>query len=293
MPAPKIVFSIPVHENPRVIVDQIRNLQGFVPGAAVVLHLNRRFYLWKKGRLELRSESYLNRVFVPSLTAIPGVYVNDARLPTEWGNIAHVHLSNFRYADRNLDFDTFVLLSSSCMIVRRGAAELMAGYDYGVALQTPAATNEWRVANEGDPTYEAIKRDSGAKAYVAGQVEGTYYGREPFRRIADLIERHFRYTPGHIKVHEEVYFPLVASALGGRNGGSPIVLKENRAKLPPLDPALVDAIRRGDLPDFENAAVPGEREAAIVHKGAHVFGLRPVPRAMDDPLRSYIRSLKD
>jgi hypothetical protein len=36
----KIVFSIPVHENPSVVKNQIENIFKFVPGSIVVLHIS-------------------------------------------------------------------------------------------------------------------------------------------------------------------------------------------------------------------------------------------------------------
>jgi hypothetical protein len=291
MEGSRVVFSIPVHENVRVIEDQIENLQRFVPGAQVVLHLSQGFYYFLVRGKGVRSEALMRASTIPRLRARPGVFVNDARLPTEWGNILHTHLSSFRYADANLDFDTFVLLSSSCMLVKPGAEELMGSYDFGIGLRVAELGNDWKACNETDPIYQAIAQEAGATDLYVNQVEGTYYRRELFRRMADTIERHWKYTPGHIRVHEEVYLPAVASTLPGTNGGSPIILKK-RAKDPPFDMAAVQTIRRGEVSDYVNSSFPGGIETtAILHKGSHIFGLRPVPRTMDDPLRAGIRAL--
>ena len=289
--AARVLFSIPAHEGVAVIEDQIANLQRFVPGAQVVLHLSEGFSYARRRGVEIRSELWMRRSTIPRLRRMPGVAVNDARLRTEWGNILHTHLSNFRYADANLDFDVFVLLSSSCLLVRPGAGDLMGGYDFGIGLRVAERENEWRVANENDPVYLAIKQEAGATDLYVNQSEGTYYRRELFRRVADVIDRHWGFVPGHVRVHEEVYLPAVASTLPGTNGGSPIILKK-RAKGPPLDAAAADLIRRGETPDYVNTSFPGGVEGtAVIHKGAHVFGLRPVPRVMDDPLRTHIRNL--
>ncbi|GEM_PF-2107364 len=292
MAGPKIVFSVPAHEGVAVIQDQIANLRRFVPGSQVVLHLSEGFYYLQKRGVPVRSAPWMRLSTIPGLRAMPGVFVNDARMRTEWGNILHTHLSNFRYADRHLDFDYFVLLSSSCLLVRSGAAELMAEYDYGVIETTPKPEYEWRAANECDPVFQAIQADCGASELCVGQSEGTYYRRDAFRHIADTIERHWSFTPGHIRVHEEVYLPTVASTLGGRNGGSPIILKKHDVKLPPLDASLVDRLRREEVGDFYNESFAGgTMRMATIHKGAHLFGMRPVPRKMDDPLRRHIRDL--
>jgi hypothetical protein len=219
------------------------------------------------------------------------VFVNDARMATEWGNILHTHLSNFRYADANLDFDYFVLLSSSCMLVRSGAAERIAEYDYGVDLPVAPIEWEWRAKSEDDPIFQGIKRDCGAVDCRGSQSEGTYYRREIFRQVADLIDRHWSFTPGHIRVHEEIYLPTIASTLGGHNSSNPIILKEDPRRLPPLDAKVVEAIRSENLEKLLDGFQGAGPRMRLIDEGRLFFGLRPIRRSMGDPVRSYIRSL--
>ena len=285
-------MSVPVHENPAVIRDQIHNIQRFIPGAQIVLHVNKNFFFWgdKHFSIGIRSEFILKRFTLPSLTSISGVHVNNERWPTQWGNILHTHLANFRYAQRELSFDYFLLLSSACMLVKSGAAETIPQTDFGVAARVPTEGWRWRERNEADPIYQAIVKDCGATQTYAGQSEGTYYRRELFAQMAEVIERHWQYKPDHVRCHEEVYLPTVASTLAGRNSDCPIVIRTNA--IDSTGTAAIDVVRNRQWMDHENKELDENRKRfTFLTPEAEIFGLRPIPRSVNDPVRRYIRAL--
>jgi len=287
-----IVVSIPVHENVAVIRDQIANIQRFLPGAQIVLHLNRNFFFWgeKHLNLGLRSEFVLNRFVIPSLQAIPGVHVNNERWTTQWGNILHTHLANFRFANRELKFDYFLLLSSACMLVRSGAAETIPQTDFGVAARVPTEDWRWRERSLADPIYQAIARDCGADQLYGGQSEGSYYRRELFAQMAEVIERHWAYQPEHVRCHEEIYLPTVATTLAGTNSDCPIVIRTNAIRA--TGPQAADLVRERAWMSSENQDLePRKRQFSFLKPDANIYGLRPVPRSINDPTRRHIRTL--
>jgi hypothetical protein len=288
----KIVVSIPVHENPPVIRDQIANIQRFLPGAQIVLHVNKNFFFWgdKHISVGIRSEFILRRFVLPSLAKIPGVYVNNERWPTQWGNIFHTHLANFRYAQRELSFDYFLLMSSACMLVQHGAADTIPKTDFGVAARVPTDDWRWRERNEADPIYQAIVQDCGATATYAGQSEGSYYRKELFAEMATVIERHWQYKHDHVRCHEEVYLPTVATTLRGTNSDCPIVIRTNAIDV--QGTAAIDVIRNKQWMEHLNPDLDERRKRfRFLTPEAEIFGIRPIPRSVGDPVRRYIRSI--
>ena len=288
----RIVVSVPVHENPAVIRDQIQNIQRFIPGAQIVLHVNKNFFFWgdKHFSIGIRSEFILKRFTLPSLTSIPGVHVNTERWPTQWGNILHTHLANFRYAQRELTFDYFLLLSSACMLVRSGAADTIPQTDFGVAARVPTEDWRWRDRSLEDPIYQAIARDCGADQLYGGQSEGSYYRRELFAQMAEVIERHWTYHPEHVRCHEEIYLPTVATTLTGTNSDCPIVISTNAIRA--VGTQAVDVVRgQAWMSSVNEDLEPRKRHFTFLRPDANIYGLRPIPRAIKDPTRRYIRAL--
>ena len=88
------------------------------------------------------------------------------RMPTEWGNILHTHLSNFRYRGR----EPRLRRTSCCSPARASSSDPGVGdviaqprLRGGPSETTSKPDWEWRAKSEDDPIFQAIKvRDSGA-----------------------------------------------------------------------------------------------------------------------------------
>jgi len=146
---------------------------------------------------------------------------------------------------------------------------------------------------EGDPVFQNIMREAGAKELWTSQVEGTFYKKEIFKEIVKIIEKYHRFDPRKPYIHEEFYYPTITSALDVKRG-FPFLLREDRTHLPKFEPALVDRIRAAGLPDhFQTRWKLGREVTSQVWEGKNLYALRPIPRVLDHPLRKYIRELED
>lgn len=99
----RVLFSIPVHERPDIVRDQIENIQHFCPNATVCIHVS-------------AAAAAQMRVF-ERYCDLPNVLVNPNSFETGLGTgILHTHVSNFEYSIlQGVDFDKVVLLSSNEM----------------------------------------------------------------------------------------------------------------------------------------------------------------------------------
>jgi hypothetical protein len=270
----KFVVSILAHEKPEIVSEQVANARHYLPGCEVVIHQLVKFD-W--GNMIFDFEKNLR------------VHVNPKSVPTFWGNLHHAHNSNFHYVSSKFEFDYFLLHSSSDLFVREGASDYISQYDCGVSFVPPQHTWGAPLFAEGDPVFQRIVKDSGAKELWCSQVEGTFYKKEVFAEMLKIIERHFDYRKTLPYVHEEIYYPTIASALNVKKG-HPYLLREDKVNLPKFDSDLVDAIRSGELPDHHIKRWKLGREVdSLVWEGKHIYALRPIPRVFDNPLRTYIR----
>lgn len=274
----KYVVSILAHEKPEIVRDQIQNILQFLPGSAIVLHLHVQFD-WGGTPVNFADNE--------------SVFVNPNSVPTFWGNLHHAHHANFHYARSLFDFDYFLLHSSSDLFVKSGAAEYIPTVDAGVSRVAPQPSWSAPLFAEGDPVFQRIAKDAGADELWCSQVEGTFYRREVFQEMVEIIERHFDFRNTLPYVHEEIYYPTIANAMKLKIG-SPYLLREDKENLPKLDNALIDLIRKGELPDHHISRWKlGRMVNAKVWEGKNIFAMRPIPRTLDHPVRQYVRSLME
>jgi len=284
----KYLVSILAHEKPEIVIDQINNISKYLPDAWIVLHLHRQF-AWGPPR-RFRGYSDAEKV---DFTKYDRVLVNPVSHRTEWGNLHHAHNANFHYAATQIDFDYFLLHSSSDLFVRKGASEYIDQWDMGVSILPPQPNWGAPMVAEADPVFQNIMKEVGAKELWTSQVEGTFYRKEVFADMLKVIEKYHRFDPKLPYIHEELYYPTIASVLTAKRG-FPILLREDKTDLPKFDSTLVDKIRAGDLPDhFKTRWKLGREVTAQVWEGKQLYAIRPIPRVLDHPLRTYIRELKD
>lgn len=177
-----LLFSIPVHEKPEVVLNQIENFKYFNPNSIVVLHVSLGMSVADYTRLKALFED------------LDYVYINPIRLQTGWadGTLFKAHLENMRFALReDLKFSYFCLHASNEMFVKTGLEDWVKGIDAG-----------FDQVNEGknNPVYQQIdhfKKDinssrilrrNGLKTVLGSQVEGTFYSRELVAIITRRLE---------------------------------------------------------------------------------------------------------
>lgn len=199
----KIVISILVHERKDVVLDQIKNFQFYIDRPIIVLHISKTFYEMEEGCFE-------------ELNEFKEVYINPAHYFVEWGNIAHIHISNFQYIKNIVkEFDYFIMHASNDMYVKKGVESYICNYSAGMQrriLRYPKTMwcpceYAWR-----DEKLEEIMQKCHAKWRVGTQIEGSFYRKEIFERIIEYIGNS-DFWNNEDYTREEIYFSTVAYAI--------------------------------------------------------------------------------
>jgi hypothetical protein len=108
--------------------------------------------------------------------------------------------------------------------------------------------------------------------------------------MTKIIEWYWVYRRDPIRIHEEAYLPTISTTLVGTNGECRLTIRSQDQVVAGVEAAK--AVRDMTWMDHINPRVHTRRNrlTALDHNQAG-FGLRPVPRVMNDPTRSYIRTL--
>lgn len=121
----KILFSLSVHEEIKVVLNQIDNIRHFVPNSIIVIHVN----------------STNNELFEQLHAAaflLQNVYLTTDRVDSTKGAFVLdiAHLNNFKYAKKlGLQFEYIILEASNSLFVRYGLPEYIANFDAGSHLR--------------------------------------------------------------------------------------------------------------------------------------------------------------
>lgn len=264
---PRLCVSIPVHEQPAVILDQVENLRAYLgTDTQVVLHLSQTMGLDPAAVQPLLPE---------------GVHVNPVSQPTQWGDIAHLHVSNMEFAYKNLDpFDYVVLHASNDLYVRPGAPERIAETRAGFIVQQITEKTTWVQGPPAlrDPQLAAMLADVGAQEIWGGQVEGSYYAADLFREMLDVILRHMDLDADReVYNREEMYFPALGHHLLDGPHGHNLVYVDTLTRGPVISPAVIYSVLDGTL--------------AGAWTGSDNYAVKRVARKINDVNRVVIRGM--
>ncbi len=262
-----LVFSIPVHEQINVVVDQLINFSHFNNGCAIVLHLNPSFVLSNDDFALLKKVSdYLGNVFI-----------NPKRLKAGLNNIIQTHLSNYEFI-RNLDFEYFVMSSSNELFVKKGAYDYIMQFDcveYGqkTSIKTNPEEINWKQMKH------AIKDESLINAtspildgfLYGGQIEGSYYKKELFEKMWMRINSFFDYEHlSNLYAKEEVYFHTLCAY---------------------FDDGSFRKSENVTFADWDNGLKVYKRTVrAIQKKDVNYFSVKRVTRELNNYIRIYVRN---
>jgi hypothetical protein len=267
--APRLCVSIPVHEQPAVILDEVENLRAFLGAETqIVLHLSASMELDPAEVQPLLPE---------------GVYANPVSHRTAWGDIGYLHIENLRFAYAHLDpFDHVLLQASNDLYIRPGAPAVIAAHQAGYHARPVTAETAWAQAGPAhrDPRLAAMLADlGGGHGVVGAQVEGSYYAADLFAEVLERIGRHYQGpSPGdEAYAREEVYFSTVATPLLTGPRGEHLVYADGLTTGPDVSPAVIFAIFEGVL-----AGEWTEED---------LYAVKRVPRELHHPHRDLIRGL--
>ena len=266
-----VVVSILVHEEPKVVVDQIRNIQYFVPNTTIVLHVSKNFK-WPQSIKNF------------DLSEFNKVYINPTRLPTKWatGSIALAHISNFKYISEICDFDYFLLQASNELFVAKGVEEYICNYDAGLRQLAAAKWHWWSRRGVCDENLRKMVESSGVDQIYHSMCEGTFYKKSVFEGMVSITDGFLQDTKDPEKEYpkEETYFPTAASKIAKKIGlpYSYIVLTR-----PSVSIEEINIIRKKEYPllNIKRPSICGEK----------FFAVKKVPRKIYDPIRIYIKGL--
>jgi hypothetical protein len=274
---PRILVSLPVHEQPAVVRDQIANIQKYNPGATVVLHISREF---------------IKRRWLPlGIWQSERVLINPVRQSTAKFGLLPIHLSNYQYAKSHGSFDRFVIHASNDMYVKSGAGAFMAKFDANVRPVPVNLEGSWvHLPRLRQHQYlSALAAHLGNSPVCASTPEGTAYSSEFMEEALRLLIDRFPYEASPDPYpDEETVLPTIAHALGVSRG-LPFLASELTLGRPVTE-AEVRQVREGALVVPQKTFFDST-ETYEVYDPANIFAVKRVARQMNDPLRTFIRSL--
>jgi hypothetical protein len=264
-----LAVSIPVHEALDCVIDQAKNWKAFAPEASLVFHVS------------TQAPFNTDELSDALADANPMTIVNPERLETGWadGSLIKAHLSNYRYAKKMLNPCYFAMDASNTLLAKHGLVEHMMQHwslENAVAghnLQCPTIEGISAHAMHGDMELKMPIMLSSRLMPELGVVpcEGAWFDAVRFERAAELIVE-WKWNGKYAT--EEVY-PVAAwnfvarpeSRVAGNYIATPF-----EANLY-INKDTVIAIHYGD------------------HRNKDLFGVKRVPREIDNPLRKMIREL--
>lgn len=279
-----VLFSIPVHERPDIVRDQIQNIRSFCPDSIICLHVS-RCVGDDIGAFQMLAQEQ-------------DVLVNPKQMDTGNGHsgIFHVHCSNFRFAQKEAKpFYAIALLSSNELLIRHGLEKFIQERKVGCQTVLADGTANWHLFRE-DMRQELLKvgflGHLGLDTYFGGQAEGQFFRSAIFEHIVEIYEKFFPadHPPG-FEAEEIIPSSVIASfALQGVNISSPITLCDYCHALK-ITPELISKIRGGRgiiyAPKYTGMLASPHIGWSSFH---NIFSVKRVPRE-DCDLRRFIRSI--
>jgi hypothetical protein len=275
-----ILFSIPAHENQAVLDDAIANARKW----------NGEHHQF----IIMANATWSD--FDPAQLKTPGVWLNPHRITSKHGN-AHIvhHIMNFQVAVANkLEFDYFAVMHTNELFVRQGLTDRITQSDYALwfgpdsqphEMAWPALRNAYQ-----DRLFKDLFDGSDLHNYLGNLIEGSWWSRELFQEIVDWSMANYSYDQLWFDwAAEECYFPTLAYHLSGRSPFLTPYCAFNHNSHDIMHTEFIDAVR-------SNSALTFWQPHNFVYQWAPVstdgiFSVKRIARRMDDPVRSYIRSL--
>lgn len=307
-----IFISLAVHEQLSVVKNQLSNIGRYLPGAKVVVHLNRAFRTPK---------------IVEELEQVRNCIVNPVSVAVRWGgsSLLMAHVSNARFITEECEVgadDYVVLEASNDMYVRRGLEDYIARYLAGFQRSDISSDSSWHYSQfvMNDASLSSIVSKAQGKL-VCSQHEGTFYRVDVLKRILSYLTD-FDFSSSMDYPSEEVLLPSIATGILSEDEiGCPIVYSEviaqvswanskeshfvaTGARFPlfhkiliryalghcRLDSELVLNISKGEFAaDRFSFLMQGNYNSLPLYE--ELFAVKRVPRRIDDPLRLFINGL--
>lgn len=311
-----IYISIPVHEKPEVVVNQMQNFARYLPEAKVVLHVSKGAK-FSVNELEnvLKNEN------------VSHVLVNPTQVETKWGSIIQAHLANIRYIIQQGDAEKVIFHSSNDMLIMDGLSEYLQDKKNIFHLRKCTSDSLWWVARRALKDNE-ISTFFNNEIY-ASQIEGSMYDISLLKSLVHNIDnRDLILDSEFFYPREEVIFSSFACKEDIKPDGLPYVYSEihnfdrcffkyievfkfiakrnclfgkffRRLLSYTLTVLNKDHINISLIKSILDRKYPGGKEIIlndslslkwIVYDSHSLFGVKRVKRDLNDPVRKFISS---
>ena len=311
-----IYISIPVHEKPEVIVNQMQNFVRYLPEAKVVLHVS------KGAKFSVNKlENILKKA------NISNAFVNPAQVETKWGSIIQAHLANIRYIIQRGDAEKVIFHSSNDMLIMDGLSEYLQDKKNIFHLRKCTSDSLWWVSRKAvkDFSVSGFFKD---KLY-ASQIEGSMYDISLLKSLVHNIDnRDLILDSEFFYPREEVIFSSFACKEDIKPDGLPYIYSEihdfdkrffkyievfkfiakrncflgklfRRLLSNTLTILNTNHINIFLIKDILSRRYPAEKLIVlndalslkwIVYNNHFLFGIKRVKRDLNDPVREFISS---
>nr|WP_315540617.1 hypothetical protein [uncultured Haemophilus sp.] len=311
-----IYISIPVHEKPEVVVNQMQNFARYLPEAKVVLHVS------KGAKFSVNElEDVLKKA------NISNALVNPKQVETKWGSIIQAHLANIRYIIQQGDAEKVIFHSSNDMLIMDGLSEYLQDKKNIFHLRKCTSDSLWWVARRALKDNE-ISTFFNNEIY-ASQIEGSMYDISLLKSLVHNIDnRDLILDSEFFYPREEVIFSSFACKEDIKPDGLPYVYSEihnfdrcffkyievfkfiakrnclfgkffRRLLSYTLTVLNKDHINISLIKSILDRKYPGGKEIIlndslslkwIVYDSRSLFGVKRVKRDLNDPVRKFISS---
>ena len=261
----KILFSIPIHEKPEVVIDQVMNIKRFNEDCCVVFHVSRGFCF--------DSDYVSEERFLKCLADMDDVLVNPNRLRSGYEDIIQCHISNFRYASGQIRFKYIMFAASNELFFRQGLLEDIERFDCGpsrrsVVNEQSAWIQEKRALQ--DEEFNNYLSENNIDRIYSGQFEGSFMRREMMEQISNAIESFYDYQKMSVRyAREEFYFHTLIAALYPN-----AIIRDDNTTYMDWGNDL-----RISVADIIN----------LIHSHEEKYSVKRVPRLINDEVRAFIR----
>lgn len=278
----KLLFSLPVHERPEILKDQIENINYFAPGSHICIHISHM-------AADLRDEFQRTCEF-------DNVTFNPVSYETVWsGGILHAHIANFEHAlQTGIDFDKIVLISSNELLVKPGLVDYASAYMIAAQTEVYEDSADWGVFCDKHlqmPGMQQFLAKLNLPLFFGGQAEGQFFPKNIFQILSGYYRECFPMEPVGFPIEEAIPATVAARfAFTGVDVVPPITFCDYCTNMP-IGPEVIDQIRRGTGTIFART-VPRALQSPHINKSVlkGVFAVKRIPRE-DCDLRRYVRSL--
>jgi hypothetical protein len=302
----KIAISITTNDSPAVIDSLIRNFSAASKQSHIFLHIS-------------KNSSFPVAEFVELEYEFPNLVVNRTSAFTVWGNLFQGHLENLHLIESDHSFSHFAFGATNDMFVRKIPSEYFERFRAGYFNNLMSKGHSWFSASKvnDDPRLKKLNHFFGFEYGVQSQVEGSFYPTDFLSEALKLMEK-FDLRPHDRYPVEEIYLPTLARNLGLLPETEPYIFSEVQRydqfrnlvhelridlgstkflnilagvyrkyggyEISKMD--VEEIMEKSIPPIFRGAVLKYVFESPSISRG--IFGVKRVPRDLDNELRMYI-----